>query len=199
MIKTLYEKFQPWSANGSVYLISDTHFEDDDCLLMDIHWIEPQEHIDRIKKIVHKNDTLIHLGDVGNPVWLKQIKAYKVLIMGNHDETATQFKPYFDEIYHFCMCFIFQMFNIQCDWNDFQLLSSLFLSLSLSSLCSPHDRPISGRSGVEARKKTLFRKLAERENGRLMSQNKHLFRVWMPVSFIEHRRGGGEEVKLKRY
>ena len=97
------------------------------------------------------------------------------------------------------MCFIFQMFNIQCDWNDFQLLSSLFLSLSLSSLCSPHDRPISGRSGVEARKTTLFRKLAERENGRLMSQNKHLFRVWMPVSFIEHRRGGGEEVKLKRY
>lgn len=99
MINTLYDKFKPWSAKGSVYIISDTHFEDEDCKLMDANWIEPQEHINIIKKTVHKCDTLIHLGDVGNPKWLEQIKAYKVLIMGNHDETATQFRPYFDEIY----------------------------------------------------------------------------------------------------
>lgn len=99
MIKTLYEKFQPWSEKGSVYLISDTHFEDHDCETMDPNWISPEEHIKKIKSKVHKGDTLIHLGDVGNPEWLKQIKAYKVLIMGNHDETVTKFKPYFDEIY----------------------------------------------------------------------------------------------------
>lgn len=99
MIDTLYDKFKPWSAKGSVYIISDTHFEDEDCKLMDVNWIEPQEHINIIKKVVHKCDTLIHLGNVGNPKWLEQIKAYKVLVMGNHDETATQFKPYFDEIY----------------------------------------------------------------------------------------------------
>ena len=99
MIATLYDKFKPWSAKGSVYLISDTHFEDADCKLMDKNWISPQEHIDNIKKYVHKNDTLIHLGDVGNPEWMAQIKAHKVLIMGNHDETATKFKLYFDEIY----------------------------------------------------------------------------------------------------
>ncbi len=99
MIATLYDKFKPWSAKGSVYLISDTHFEDADCKLMDNKWISPQEHIDVIKKYVHKNDTLIHLGDVGNPEWMAQIKTHKVLIMGNHDETATKFKPYFDEIY----------------------------------------------------------------------------------------------------
>lgn len=92
MIDTLYDKFKPWSAKGSIYIISDTHFEDEDCKLMDVNWIEPQEHIDIIKKIVHKNDTLIHLGDVGNPKWLEQIKAYKVLIMGNHDQSATKFK-----------------------------------------------------------------------------------------------------------
>lgn len=99
MIDTLYDKFKPWSAKGSVYIISDTHFEDEDCKLMDANWIEPQEHINIIKKIVHKCDTLIHLGDVGNPKWLNQIKAYKVLIMGNHDQSATKFKLYFDEIY----------------------------------------------------------------------------------------------------
>ena len=74
MIKTLYEKFQPWSSKGSVYIISDTHFDDFDCKLMDPGWIAPQEHVDIIKKKCHKNDTLIHLGDVGNPEYLKQIK-----------------------------------------------------------------------------------------------------------------------------
>lgn len=99
MIPTLYDKFKPWSANGSIYIISDTHFEDADCKLMDSNWISPQEHIDNIKKYVHKNDTLIHLGDVGNPEWLNQIKAYKILIMGNHDQSATKFKSCFNEIY----------------------------------------------------------------------------------------------------
>ena len=79
MITTLYEKFQDWSRSGSIYIVSDTHFEDDDCYLMDKDWIAPEEHIRIIKAKVHRNDTLIHLGDVGNPVWLNEIKAYKVL------------------------------------------------------------------------------------------------------------------------
>ena len=99
MINTLYNKFNHWSSNGSVYIISDTHFEDNDCKYMDANWPDPQTHIDNIKKYVHKNDTLIHLGDVGNPKWLEQIKAYKVLIMGNHDQSVTKFRFYFDEVY----------------------------------------------------------------------------------------------------
>jgi calcineurin-like phosphoesterase family protein len=39
------------------------------------------------------------LGDVGDPTLFKEIKAHKVLIMGNHDETASKFNNYFDEIY----------------------------------------------------------------------------------------------------
>ena len=35
---------------------------------------------------------------------------------------------------------------------------------------------------------TLFRKPADQEDGRLMSQNNHLVRVWMPGSFIEPER-----------
>lgn len=99
MIDSLYEIFQPWSEKGSVYVISDTHFEDNDCSLMDKNWITPNEQIKILKQFAHKNDTLIHLGDVGNPEYLKQLKCRKVLIMGNHDVSITKFKPYFDEIY----------------------------------------------------------------------------------------------------
>lgn len=98
MIETLYAPFRKWSEKGSVYLISDTHFDDEDRPIMG-YKVSEEEQIAILKKRCHKTDTLIHLGDVGNPEYLKQIKSYKVLIMGNHDETATQFKEYFDEIY----------------------------------------------------------------------------------------------------
>ena len=42
---------------------------------------------------------------------------------------------------------------------------------------------------------TLFGKLADREDDRLMSQNNHLGRIWMPGSFIKHRVGGSSKVK----
>lgn len=99
MIATLYDKFKPWSQKGSVFIVSDTHFDDWDCPLMDPDWIAPAGHILRIKKKIHGNDTLIHLGDVGNPAYLDEIKCYKVLIMGNHDQSKTRFKDHFDEIY----------------------------------------------------------------------------------------------------
>lgn len=99
MIPSLYPCFQRWAAKGSVYIISDTHFEDDDCKIMSQNWMAPEKHAEIIKKKAHRDDTLIHLGDVGNPEWLKGVKAHKVLIMGNHDVSITKFEPYFDEIY----------------------------------------------------------------------------------------------------
>ena len=66
--------------------------------------------------------------------------------------------------------------------------------LSPSSLCSLHDRPINRRQVLRQGIATLFRKLADREDGRLMSPKNHLIGVWMPVSFIEQRGGGDEEV-----
>lgn len=98
MIKTLYKIFQRWSEKGSVYIISDTHLDDDDRKQMG-YLISESEQIDIIKHIAHKNDTLIHLGDVGNPEYFKDIKAYKVLILGNHDQGAEKFEPFFNEIY----------------------------------------------------------------------------------------------------
>ena len=72
---------------------------------------------------------------------------------------------------------------------------NMYLLPSPSSPCSPHNRPMNWRQGVEARNTTLFGKLADREDGGLVSPKNHLIRVWMPVSFIAQRRGGDEEVK----
>lgn len=57
MIKTLYPIFQKWSEKGSVWIISDTHFEDDDCLFMDPNWLTPEEHIKKLSLYIGKNVT----------------------------------------------------------------------------------------------------------------------------------------------
>lgn len=99
MINSLYDFCRSWSARGSVYILSDTHFDDPDTKLMDENWISPKEQLDILKKFIHKCDTFIHLGDVGNPEYLKSLPGHKVLILGNHDESRKRFENYFDEIY----------------------------------------------------------------------------------------------------
>ena len=63
-IPTLYEVFRHWSDGGSVYILSDLHFGDSDCKLMDPDWISPEEQIASINKTVSKGDTFVCLGDV---------------------------------------------------------------------------------------------------------------------------------------
>ena len=73
------------------------------------------------------------------------------------------------------------------------------MSPSPRSLCSPHDRPTNRRQGVEARSITLFRELADGEDGRLMSQNNHLIGIWMLGSFMgEVRKQSKRAVNLAR-
>ena len=99
MIKSLYPKFQSWSERGSVYLYSDPHFEDDD---MDNHfnYAPPEHQINNINKTVTRSDYLIILGDCGNPCYFEQIKCKNIVILlGNHDQSATKFLPYAKEIY----------------------------------------------------------------------------------------------------
>ena len=93
MIETLYEPFKHWSEMSGVFILSDTHFNDSDCKLMDKNWISVDEQVDRINKLVHKNDTLIILGDVGDTRYISRLKAgYKVLVMGNHDTGRSNFE-----------------------------------------------------------------------------------------------------------
>ena len=98
MIECLYDCFKHWASNGSVYILSDPHFNDEDCKTMDRNWINPDEHVAMINKKVHKNDTLILLGDLGEPEYVKKIKAKKVLITGNHDKPGV-YKDIIPEIY----------------------------------------------------------------------------------------------------
>lgn len=92
MILSLYEKFRPWSQKGSVYIFSDPHFADSDCKIMDPNWISPAEQVDRINKLVYPTDTLIILGDIGDVSYVSKLRGYKVLIMGNHDTGADNYK-----------------------------------------------------------------------------------------------------------
>ena len=91
MIKSLYPCFQHWSKNGGVYLVSDTHFKDLDRKYMGYH-ISNEDQWYIINDTCHKNDTLIHLGDVGDLEYIKRLKCYKVLIMGNHDQGKEKFQ-----------------------------------------------------------------------------------------------------------
>lgn len=87
MIASLYEPFKHWSESGSVWLISDPHFDDKDTKLMNSNWIEPEDYINVLNSMIYKNDTLVCLGDCGNLEKFKELKAgYKVLIKGNHDD-----------------------------------------------------------------------------------------------------------------
>ena len=57
LIPTLYEPFRRWSEGGSVFILSDLHFDDADCKLMDPTWISPEEQLAIINKRIAKGDT----------------------------------------------------------------------------------------------------------------------------------------------
>ena len=99
MIETLYEVFRHWSDGGSIYILSDLHFADSDCKMMDPNWITPGKQLELINNMVRKNDTFVCLGDVGDPKYVSMIKAgRKILLLGNHDARG-RYKELFDEVY----------------------------------------------------------------------------------------------------
>lgn len=87
MIDSLYEPYRSqWSHDGSVFILSDPHFGDSDCKLMDKNWVSPDEQVEIINSLCGVNDTFVCLGDVGDVSYIKKLNAgYKVLIRGNHD------------------------------------------------------------------------------------------------------------------
>lgn len=100
----LYDCFKHYQDKGVVWLYGDTHFDDEDCKLMDPSWPTPEEQIKLINSKVGKCDTFILLGDVGDKKWINKIKGYKVLVCGNHDKGFTNYlktkdNNLFDEVY----------------------------------------------------------------------------------------------------
>lgn len=85
----LYPCFNQWK--GSIWFIADTHFNDED--IEKRRNISDEALLKKINAKVSKNDTLVILGDVGDVEYVKKLKAgYKVLVMGNHDKGASNYR-----------------------------------------------------------------------------------------------------------
>ena len=95
----LYNCFQHWGEKDAVWVIYDTHFGDKDIQKAFPNRPSDEELIKNINQKVGKTGTLLLLGDVGDIECAKQLKGYKVLICGNHDAGATNYKEVFDEVY----------------------------------------------------------------------------------------------------
>ena len=93
MIEGLYQPFQHWGESGTTWIISDTHFDDPDLIHAYADRPSAEEQVKRINAKCGKADTLIILGDVGDVSYVRQLRArYKILVMGNHDAGASNYK-----------------------------------------------------------------------------------------------------------
>lgn len=93
-----------WYRGGSVYLYSDPHFNDPDSAFFRKNYPGDDAQVKSINSRLGKNDTIVFLGDIGDIEFIKRIRGYKVLIMGNHDSGASNYKKdetnqLFDEVF----------------------------------------------------------------------------------------------------
>lgn len=88
-IAGLYDIFNHWHQEGTVYLYSDPHFGDKDIP----NRPTDEEQLARINSKVGKKDTIIILGDCGDTSFIRRIRAqHKILVMGNHDAGKTNYE-----------------------------------------------------------------------------------------------------------
>lgn len=85
----LYPCFQHWP--GTVWFYSDPHFSDEHLYQYRKNMTD-EEQVKRINSKVGKNGTIVFLGDIGNLEFVKKLKGYKVLIMGNHEKGPSNYK-----------------------------------------------------------------------------------------------------------
>ena len=122
MIAGLYDIFEHWHKTGTCWLISDTHFNDEELYVgtKRVERADADEYVKLINSKVGRKDTLIHLGDVGDLEVMKKVRGYKVLIMGNHDTGVTKYKEVFDEVYtgpvQIGEKLILSHEPLECDW-----------------------------------------------------------------------------------
>lgn len=101
MIEGLYEPFKTeWSTEGTVWLYSDPHFdEDEDLRIAFPHRPTAEEQVKMINSKVGKKDHLILLGDIGSIEWARKLRGHKILIAGNHDIGLSAYKDVFEYVY----------------------------------------------------------------------------------------------------
>ena len=89
----LYDIFAKNWEGQTVWVTSDTHFGDADLKAGFPNRPSDEDLVKLMNAQCGKRDVLIHLGDVGNIEYVRQLRAqHKVLIMGNHDAGATNYK-----------------------------------------------------------------------------------------------------------
>lgn len=98
-ISGMYDLFNEKWCKQTIWLVSDTHFGDEELRAGLPSRPSDEELVKIINSKVGKKDTLIHLGDVGDIEYMKKIRGYKILICGNHDAGRTNYEGVFDEVY----------------------------------------------------------------------------------------------------
>lgn len=89
----VYDIFNDRWCNQTVWLYSDPHFGDKELAAAYPDRPTNEEQVARINAKVGRKDTFICLGDVGPDIgWVQKIRGYKVLICGNHDVGASNYK-----------------------------------------------------------------------------------------------------------
>ena len=100
ILSGVYKTFMKrWENFQTAWIISDLHFGEDDLKRAFPNRPSDDELVRRINAKCGRKDILFVLGDCGDLEYIKKLRGYKVLIMGNHDCGATKYKEVFDEVY----------------------------------------------------------------------------------------------------
>ena len=91
-IAGLYKMFDHWHAEGTLWIYSDPHFDDTELAAGVAKRPSSEDQVKMINAKVGRKDTIIFLGDINNVEWVKKIRGYKILIMGNHDSGRTNYE-----------------------------------------------------------------------------------------------------------
>lgn len=94
MLPGIYDSFQHWGEkHQTVWIYADFHFNDNELAGGIKGRPSAEEQVKKINAKCGRRDALICLGDVGDVEYVRQLRAeYKVLIMGNHDAGASNYK-----------------------------------------------------------------------------------------------------------
>ena len=92
MVTGLYNIFNRLWGMQTIWLYSDPHFGETEEESGLVNKPTDAEQVQRINSKAGRKDTIIFLGDIGDPSWLKGIRGYKVLITGNHDTGISNYQ-----------------------------------------------------------------------------------------------------------
>ncbi len=100
VLSGVYDSFmERWGQFQTAWIISDLHFGEDDLKRAFRNRPADDELVRRINAKCGRKDLLIVLGDCGDLEYVKKLRGYKVLVMGNHDCGAMKYKEVFNEVY----------------------------------------------------------------------------------------------------